>query len=168
MTDDWDREKLSGMLADIRETELPGRRGGTSHYARTVRACFEEIQCLIAEGFTMFTICKFLEKRDALPPGADTRSFCRAYNRERLRRERSAKPKRTRAKEASAKNENAAKPAVASEREKEPCPPSQQYQTSVKPRDGLRVNPDNTFVIQPIDPDDLPDYESLTKRRSEI
>jgi hypothetical protein len=36
----------------------------------------------------------------------------------------------------------------------------------VESRGGLRLNPDNTFEIEPFDPDDLPDFGNLTKRRN--
>jgi hypothetical protein len=43
---------------------------------------------------------------------------------------------------------------------------SKQTTPTVESRGGLRLNPDNTFEIEPIDPDDLPDFENLTKRRN--
>jgi hypothetical protein len=58
--------KPLGILAGIRDSESPGRRGGGFHYARAIYAYFTEIQELKAEGFTMATICKFLEKKDQL------------------------------------------------------------------------------------------------------
>jgi hypothetical protein len=165
--DEWSREKLPDMLADIRETELPGRRGGASHYARTVCACFAEIQGLIAEGFTLSTICKFLEKKGVLPPGADVRSFCRAFNRERSRRERPAKRKRAKTKEESVKNDNAANMMGATAAKQEPGMTGKQTPHVTEPKGGLWLNSDNTFKIEPIDLGDLPDFENLTKRRKE-
>jgi hypothetical protein len=161
-------EKLPGMLADIRETELPGRRGGVFHYARTAYACFADIQNLIAEGFTLSTICKFLEKKGALPSGADTRSFCRAFNREKARKERSAKRKKTNVKEVSAKNDNAAKLTETSGVKRETGASAMKTQSPAEPKGGPRINPDNTFKIEPVDLEGLPDFENLTKRRSEV
>jgi hypothetical protein len=163
--DEWSREKLPDMLADIRETELPGRRGGASHYAGAVRACFAEIQGLIGEGFTLFTICKYLEKKGVLPPGADARSFCRAFGRERSRRERPTKWKKAKIKEKSVKNDNTAKMMDATAAKQEPGLSPQQCQSPIKSGARLQINPDNTFKIEPIDLDDLPDFENLTKRR---
>jgi hypothetical protein len=160
--------KLPGVLADIRETELPGRRGGVFHYARAVYACFAEIQNLISEGFTLSTICKFLERKGILPPGADVRSFCRAFRREKTRRERSAKRKSKNAKEALVKNDNAVKLTETNNAKRETGTPDIQTQPTVKPGGRLQVNPDNTFVIKPIDFDGLPDFGKLTKRRSEV
>jgi DNA-binding transcriptional MerR regulator len=70
-------------LEELRETETPGRRGGEFIYARAVYAYFREIEELKAEGFTLATICRFLEKREILPAGSDPRSFCRAFRRRR-------------------------------------------------------------------------------------
>jgi hypothetical protein len=161
-------EKLPGVLADIRETELPGRRGGVFHYARTAYACFADIQNLIAEGFTLSTICKFLEKKGALPPRADIRSFCRAFNREKARRERSVKRKKMNVKEVSAKDDNAAKFAEVIGAKRETGAPVMKTQSPVEPRCGPRINSDNTFKIEPVDCEGLPDFENLTKRRSEV
>jgi hypothetical protein len=165
--DDESREKLSGLLAGIRETELPGRRGGAFHYAKTVYACFAEIQSLTAEGFTLSTICKFLEKKGVLPQGADARGFCRAYRREKTRRECSARRKKTKVREVSVKNSYTAKLTEVTEAEQEPGMTGKQAPSPVGHRGGLRINPDNTFKIEPINPDDLPDYENLTKRKKE-
>jgi hypothetical protein len=161
-------EKLPGILADIRDTELPGRKGGVFHYARTAYAYFEDIQNLIAEGFTLSTICKYLEKKGVLPLGADIRSFCRAFNREKARRERSAKRKKANVKEVSAKNDNSAKLTEVTGAKRETGAPVIKIQPTVDPRCGPRINPDNTFRIEPVDPYDLPDFENLTKRRSEV
>jgi DNA-binding transcriptional MerR regulator len=168
--DDENREnlgKLPGVLAGIRETELPGRKGGVFHYARTVYACFAEIQSLTAEGFTLSTICKFLERKGVLPPEADIRSFCRAYRREKTRRERSVRQKKAKVKEVSVKNDSAAKLMEATGAKREPAMTDKQTPHPVKPKGGLRLNPDNTFKIEPINPDDLPNFENLTKRRKE-
>jgi hypothetical protein len=159
-------EKLPGALADIRETERPGRRGGAFCYAGAVYACFTEIQALVSEGFTLSTICKYLEKKGVLPVGADTRSFCRAYRRERLRGERPAKQKKAKAREVSVKNDNSAKLTEATGAKQEPGMTGKQAPSAVEPRGGLRLSPDNTFKIEPIDIDDLPDFENLTKRRN--
>jgi hypothetical protein len=165
--DEWSREKLPDMLADIRETELPGRRDGTSHYARTVRACFAEIQGLIAEGFTLSMICKFLEKKGVLPPGADNRSFCRAFNRERSRRERFVKQrKKGKIKEESVKSDNEANLRNASAAKQESGMTREQTPSEAESKGGLRLNSDNTFKIEPVDLGDLPDFENLTKRRN--
>jgi hypothetical protein len=164
--DEWSREKLPDILADIRETELPGGRGVASHYARTVYSCFAEIQCLIAEGFTLSTICKYLEKKEVLPPGADNRSFCRAFSRERSRRERFVKQrKKGKIKEESANNDNAAKMMDINAAKQEPGMAGKQTLPVTEPKVGLRLNSDNTFKIEQIDLSYLPDFENLTKRR---
>jgi hypothetical protein len=165
--DDLGNEKLPGALADIRETERPGRRGGSFCYAGAVYACFAEIQALVSEGFTLTTICRFLEKKGGLPAGADTRSFCRAYRRERSRRERYIRQKKTKTREAPVKNDNMAKLTLTDMTEvKQEQGMTDKTPPPVEPRGGFRLNPDNTFKIEPIDPDDLPDFENLTKRRN--
>jgi hypothetical protein len=159
-------EKLPGALADIRETEQPGRRGGAFYYARSVYACFAEIQGLVSEGFTLTTICKYLEGKGVLPAGADARSFCRAYRRERSRRERPVRQKKTKTREVSVKNDSMTKFTETTSTKQEPGTTGKQTPLPIEPRGGLRLNPDNTFEIEPIDPDDLPDFENLTKRRN--
>jgi hypothetical protein len=154
--------KFSGILDDIRETESPGRRGGEFPYARAVYACFSEIQGLMAEGFTLATICKFLEKKVALPASADTHSFCRAFRRELARRER-AKPKERKVKAGEANKNSVAKSATAPSARREPDNLPPQTPAPVNPRSRLQVNPDNTFVIRPIDRSLLPDYDKLGK-----
>jgi hypothetical protein len=168
--DDLGNENLPGALADIRKMERPGRRGGAFCYAGAVYACFADIQALVSEGFTLTTICKFLEKKGLLPTGADTRSFCRAYRRERSRRERPAMRKKTKAKEVSVKNDSAAKLTETTGAKQESGMTGmtgKQTPPPAEPRGGLRLNPDNTFKIEPIDLGDLPDFENLTKRRNE-
>jgi DNA-binding transcriptional MerR regulator len=163
--DDGVNGKLPGILADIRETETPGRRGGVSHYARAVYACFDEIRVLTSEGFTLATICDFLKKKGILPAGADARSFCRAFRRERMRREQAEKRKNAK-KKGAAKNDGAVKLAGETSAKQEPGASAPQHQATVKPDDGrLRLEPGNTFKIKPINPNDLPDFEDLTKRR---
>jgi hypothetical protein len=160
-------EKFSGILDDIRKTESPGRSGGEFPYARAVYAYFPEIQGLMEEGFTLATICKFLVKKGVLPAGADTHSFCRAFRREKARRER-AKPKERKMKGGTANKDNATKSATASNARLEPVNLPPQPPAPVNPEGRLQVNPDNTFVIRPIDPSLLPDYDELTKRRSGV
>jgi hypothetical protein len=45
--------------------------------------------------------------------------------------------------------------------------PAMKTRSAVELGIGPRINPDNTFRIEPVDPDDLPDFENLTRRRSE-
>jgi hypothetical protein len=70
-------------LDEIRETETPGKRGGEFVYAQAVYGCFDEIEKLKVEGFTLTTICKYLERKGLLPANSDPRSFCRAFRRRR-------------------------------------------------------------------------------------
>lgn len=166
MVNDGNRAELQSMLADIRETESPGRSGRDFPYAKTVYACFAEIQNLTAEGFTLSTICKYLTKKGALPPGADSRSFCRAFRKERARRERFETQKKSRTRRP-VKNDDAGKLGEATGTKQGVSLPAPAYRTHVEPDKGARLNPGNTFEIEPIDPDDLPDFGSLIKTKIE-
>lgn len=151
---DMNGKDLRGALADIRETEYPGRNGDFP-YARLVSACFEEIAELKDEGFSMATIRRFLEKKGALAPGSDPRSFCRAFRREFARRMRRAKSKGMRDKAANVRSVASDRPVPAETKTKvvhESAKPN-----SRKPARGLQVNSDNTFTIRPIDENDLPE-----------
>lgn len=80
--------KVADILAEIRNVASPGRSGKAYPYAQTIYACFSEIEKLIDAGFTMATICKYLEGEGVLPNGADIHSFRRAFRREVARRSR--------------------------------------------------------------------------------
>lgn len=153
-------KKRLDILADIRKTASPGRRGGNSPYAQAMYDYYAEIVELQSEGFTMATICKYLESKSALPNGADEHSFRRAFRREADRRKRTRKHKETRRKDAPETkmptNTTSASAAPAIKANLFP-----QVTAPIKPVAGLRVNPDNTFAIRPIDPDDLPDIETM-------
>ncbi|MDR1508028.1 MAG: hypothetical protein LBS53_00135 [Synergistaceae bacterium] len=164
---DWDKGKLQGALVDIRATESPGRKSDVSSYARAVYACFDDIQALTSEGFTLSTICNFLEKKGALPAGADTRSFCRALRRERARREQAEKQKISKTRRA-VKNDDTVKSEETTVTKEGTGLPAPAYRTQAKPDGGPRLNPGNTFKIEPVNLDILPDFESLTKQTKQM
>ena len=148
------------LLEDIREVEVPGKRGGDFFYAQVIYGYFSEIEKLKAEGFTLTTICKFLEKKGALPADSDPRSFRRAFRREAARRRRAtpkeAKINDTAKKEVKAREDVLKNKALEVDAKQKPgfsFAPAKPK--SGKP--GLQINPDNTFEIAPIDPDDIPD-----------
>ena len=108
----------------------------------------------------MTTICKFLEKKEILPINSAPHSFRRAFRREIARR------KQTLLKEENINNttkkiiktgDNISKHKVSRKNEK------QELEIPITPaktksgKTGLQINPDNTFRIMPVDPDDLPD-----------
>ena len=144
------------FLEDIRATEMPGKRGGEFSYARAIYAYFDEIKKLKAEGFTLTTICNFLEKKGALPTDSDPRSFRRAFRREAVRRQKTILKEENindTAKKGIKAKANIPKDEGAKQKPEVPVIP-------VKPknkRSGPQINPDNTFNITPVDPDDLPD-----------
>ena len=143
------------LLDDIRATETPGKRGGEFFYAQVIYGYFDEIEKLKAEGFTMTTICKFLEKKGALPTNSDPRSFRRGFRREAARRQRTT----SREVNVSGTAKKGIKPRISEasvkQRAEIPVIPTK----AKNDRSGLQVNPDNTFTIAPIDPDDLPDMQ---------
>jgi len=142
------------LLDDIRVTETPGKRGGEFSYAQAIYTYFDEIEKLKAEGFTLATICKFLEKKEILPINASPYSFRRAFRREAVRRKR-----------AILKEDNAHGTSKKGMKPKENAPKHEPSRVSVnevkrEPKSnkvGPHINPDNTFRIAPVDPDDLPD-----------
>ena len=144
------------LLDDIRTTETPGKRGGEFSYAQAIYTYFDEIEKLIAEGFTLTTICKFLEKKEILPINASPYSFRRAFRREAVRRKR-----------AILKEGNAHATPKKGMKPKENAPKHEPSRVSVnevkrEPKSnkaGPHINPDNTFRIAPVDPDDLPDMQ---------
>jgi hypothetical protein len=152
-------EKVS-LLDGIRETETPGKRGGEFFYAQAIYGCFDEIEELKAEGFTLTTICKYLERKEVLPTGSDPRSFCRAFRREAARRKQAVPKERDisdTTKKALKSKENAPKREISGTSAQQR--PEASF-TPAKPKSGkpgVQINPDNTFKIAPIDPDDLPD-----------
>ena len=74
------------LFDDIKATETPGKSGVGFFYAQAIYGCFSDIERLKTEGFTLTTICKFLEKKGVLPTGSDPRSFRQAFHREAERR----------------------------------------------------------------------------------
>ena len=148
------------LLEEIRTTETPGKRGGEFLYAQAVYSCFSDIEILKAEGFTLATICKYLEKREILPKNSDPHSFCRAFRREIKRRQR-AELKEVNTDDTTKRNinteENFQKRDVSkiSEQKKPEIPfiPAR----AKNGKAGLHVNPDNTFKMPPKDLDDMPD-----------
>lgn len=157
-------EERLNILVDIREMESPGRRGCVSPYAQVIYGYYTEIQELLDDGFTMATVCSYFEKKGVLPDNADKHSFRRALRRETARRKKARKPKNLGNKNASEQKE------IATTLTKEPEAFTPRVTSDLrelqrvqgKSAKGLEVNPDNTFAIRPIDPDDLPDFDKLT------
>ena len=148
------------LLEEIRLTETPGKRGGEFFYAQVVYAHFSEIEKLKTEGFTLATIYKFLEKKEVLPIDSDTHSFRRAFRREIARRQRvvlKEENANSKTKKTINTRENISKQELSRISEKQEPEVSFTPVKARSGRPGLQVNPDNTFRMKPIDPDDLPD-----------
>ena len=154
-------EKVN-LLEDLKASEAPGRRGGDCLYAQAIYSNFDEIVKLKADGFTLMTICKFLEKKGALPKDSDPHSFRRAFRREGTRRLR-----------VTSKEVNVNDTTKKDMKVKENIPKIESSDVSVKqkseasvipakPRNSKpkpSINPDYTFDMAQIDPDDLPDLQ---------
>jgi DNA-binding transcriptional MerR regulator len=140
-------ESETNVREEARKNHVPGRAGEFPHarYARAAYLYFDEILELRADGFSLATVCKVLEARGVLPEGADRRSFCRAVRKESARRERA---ERLRMGDTGRRAEKRERTEPSTARSSIDCGESGA---------GLRINPDNTFTIRPIDPDDLPD-----------
>ena len=151
------------LFDDIKATETPGKSGEEFFYAQAIYGCFSDIERLKAEGFTLTTICKFLEKKGVLPTGSDPRSFRQAFRRESDRRKQvilkeesvyGTSTKGMKLKETASKHELSGASANKTKQESGNPVISVKLQNS---KIGPQTNPDNTFKIAPIDPDDLPD-----------
>ena len=151
------------LFDDIKATETPGKSGGEFFYAQAIYSYFSDIEKLKAEGFTLTTICKFLEKKGVLPISSDPRSFRRAFRREAERRKQviakeenvhDTSTKGMKLKENAPKHEFSGVSANEVKREPGNSVISVKLKNS---KSGPQINPDNTFKIAPVDPDDLPD-----------
>ena len=150
------------LLEDLKASEAPGRHGGDCLYAQAIYNNFDEIVKLKADGFTLMTICKFLEKKGALPKDSDPHSFRRAFRREAIRRQR-VTSKEVNVNDTTKKD---MKPKESiSRRETSDTSVKKKSEASVipaKPKNSKpkpSINPDYTFDMAKIDPDDLPDLQ---------
>jgi len=157
-------ERVS-LLDDIKLTETPGKHGGEFSYAQAIYAYFDEIEKLKSEGFTLATICKFLEKKEVLPINANPYSLRRAFRRELNRRKQAVSKEESvhdTAKKDMKLKRNAPQREPSRASATEIKQEAENMTISVKPKNskaGPQVNPDNTFKIAPVDPDDLPDVQ---------
>jgi DNA-binding transcriptional MerR regulator len=75
------------IFSDIHTMKIPGRRSVTSGYAQIIYLHFDEILRLHSVvGFSLATICEYLEEKGKLPVNADAHAFRRAFSREVSRR----------------------------------------------------------------------------------
>jgi hypothetical protein len=77
-------------LDQVRANGTPGSRRPGFSYSRVVRAAFEDIRELTAEGFSYVVICEALETNGLLPEGSRPYSLSRALRREGIRRQKIA------------------------------------------------------------------------------
>jgi hypothetical protein len=88
------QENIAGeirrTLDKVRANNTPGNRRPGFSYARVVRAAFEDIRGLMAEGFSYAVICEALEADGLLREGSRPYSLSRALRREGIRRRKLA------------------------------------------------------------------------------
>jgi hypothetical protein len=82
--------EIRQTLDMIRANSAPGIRRPGFSYARVVRAAFEDIRELMAEGFSYAIICEALERDGFLREGSSPYSLSRALRREGIRRRKIA------------------------------------------------------------------------------
>jgi hypothetical protein len=122
--------EIRKTLDKVRANCAPGIRRPGFSYARVVRAAFEDIRGLMAEGFSYAVICEALERDGLLREGARPYSLSRALRREGIRRQKLAglaqavrfpddADKKTRAAETSPALHEAAKPELENPNAKE-------------------------------------------------
>jgi hypothetical protein len=146
---DGDIEGMRKTLEKIRAS--PGG-GGAVPFAKTAGAVFEEIESLRSERFKLIDIHKTLMAEGYLPEGSNPNSLSKALCRERKRR--SSRPNAARGvkKNAGVFQGEGSQDGT---RQKTAVYNPPEYLTGGSA--GPRLKPDNTFDIEPIDPDDLPD-----------
>jgi hypothetical protein len=170
-------EKVKRAVEWIKTQTPPDSGNFCRKYAETARAAFDEIKALREEGIGLLAIAKGFESEGMLPQNPDPSTLGRALKREERKRARMASAKWA----PNAGNEmesgsDATKPLAA---KLLPCGSAQKgvkrelfspelengkgsktlsipAKTGIH-KTGLQINPDNTFTIRPIDPDDLPD-----------
>ena len=163
--------EIMRAVEHIRARASPVRNNILFSYARTAHTSFEEVEALRLEGYSFITISQEFAVRGLLPQDADPYSFSRAFRREAAKRQRLYGSKDAKKETQSAGNdtrETVAKPAK-NDSKPDVKQPQRQEKSNDFPaspatvkekksfRAGLQVNPDNTFVIRPIDPNDLPE-----------
>jgi DNA-binding transcriptional MerR regulator len=149
---------------ETRKNHAPGR-AGEFPYARAAYSYFDEILELRADGFSLATVRKVLEARGVLPEGADRRSFCRAVRHESARRARAEMSRRKGAASGEEPRNEEARGYAAGRERTAPPGAAVAYPDGPESGAGLRINPDNTFTIKPIDPDDLPDNQQRGEKQ---
>jgi hypothetical protein len=146
---------LNEAFDAVRKRVAIKRRKNVS-YSLIARVGYEKIQKLKKDGFSYDIICEVFVENRLLPDSANPKSLCVAFLREKKRRERKAM---------SAPNDQDTKENRPGVQAKFPQRATLSSGVPAKPqvvamtatgRTGVEINPDNTFKIRPIDPEDLP------------
>jgi len=164
------REAIEEAVKRLLDEENAVNSADPHCYSKTAAFAFEEIQSILDEGVRFEKILNSFVISGMLPEGANLHSFRQAFWREKKRRRetdestkgtvvpaakqevvrvggRLPKERDDRGMTGEGAKTYSDNPAVS---ENEPAAQA-----------GLRINPDNTFVIRPIDLNDLPDIRNL-------
>jgi hypothetical protein len=83
-----DIAELVGRAADAVRKKPAIRRRSNVSYSRTVKAAYEEILGLRADGYSYDLICETFAENELLPEHANPKTLCSAFLREKRRREK--------------------------------------------------------------------------------
>jgi hypothetical protein len=156
-------EKVKRAVEWIKVRVSPDNGNSRRQYAETVHSAFDEIKALRAERIGLSVIAKGFESEGMLPKNPDPNTLGRALKREERRR---AARQASNYGNAAKKGPDIRKPFVREaaqiDTKREPFPARSEDGKEIQIRTvsgkaGLQINPDNTFSIRPIDPDDLPE-----------
>jgi hypothetical protein len=144
---------IDGMRKALEKIRASPGGGGAAPFAQIAGAVFDEIESLRAERFKLIDICEALGAEGYLPEGANPDSLGKALRRERKKRSL----RQTLA-------EGVKKQAVGVSQGERPQNGARQKAAACNTPEyppggviGPQLRPDNTFDIEPIDPDGLPE-----------
>ena len=161
-------EKVKRAVEWIKARVSPSNGNSRRKYAETVHAAFDEIKALREERVGLSMIAKGFESEGMLPRNPDPNALGRALKREERRRtarQASNTGNEMKSELDTAKRLPRESAQMVTKREpfsaglgngKENQIRAVSGKTSLH-KTGLQINPDNTFTIRPIDPDDLPE-----------
>jgi hypothetical protein len=156
-------EKVKRAVEWIKARVSTDNGNSRRQYAGTVHSAFDEIKALREERIGLSVIAKGFESEGMLPPNPDPNALGRALKREERRR---AARQASNCGNAAEKGSNIRKPFVResaqidTRRELFSAASEDGKEIQIRAasgKAGLQINPDNTFTIRPIDPDDLPE-----------
>jgi hypothetical protein len=164
-----DTEKVKRAVEWVKARASPGIRDPDRKYAETAYAAFDEINALREERNGLALIAEGFAAVGMLPQDPDPSALGRALKREEARRERIKTRKQVSNASGTAEINLGANPSGGGAAESPAILKRLQCREDVEimkiptapVSEGLQLNPDNTFVIRPIDPNDLPDIRNI-------